>query len=120
MPQKSVPITPGWCTYLRSATHRDPDKGRLMAHEHLLADNSREFFQTSKLIELVISHPLLALIGTLGILTAYGCSEIATRKNRNDRLWATLGLLFSVVPLIALLALPSIEQTARLGDRARA
>jgi hypothetical protein len=74
-----------------------------------MAHNAQEFFQTPKLIEFLVAHPLPALIGALGILTAYGCSEIAMRKSRNDRLWATLGLLFNVVPLIVLLALPSMQ-----------
>ena len=74
-----------------------------------MAHNAQEFFQTSKLIEFLVAHPLPALIGALGILTAYGCSEIAMRKSRNDRMWATLGLLFNVVPLIVLLALPPMQ-----------
>jgi hypothetical protein len=91
-----------------------------MSHEYLIADNTREFFQTSKLIEFLVAHPLLGLIGVLGILTAYGCSEIAMRKSRNYRLWGTLGLLFSVIPLIVLLALPSIEPPTQATGQHRA
>jgi hypothetical protein len=74
-----------------------------------MAHITREFFQTSKVLEFLVAHPLPTLIGALGILAAYGCSEIAMRKSRNDRLWATLGLFFSVIPLIVLLALPSMQ-----------
>lgn len=70
--------------------------------------HAREFLQTSKLIEWLVAHPVIGLIGVLAIAAAYACSEIAMTKNRNDRLWATLGLLFSVLPLIVLLALPAI------------
>lgn len=85
-----------------------------------MAHITREFFQTSKVLEFLVAHPLPTLIGALGILTAYGCSEIAMRRGRNDRLWATLGLVFSVVPLIVLLALPAIQPARRAGGQRRA
>jgi ABC-type glycerol-3-phosphate transport system permease component len=65
-----------------------------------------DHFQVPEMIEALMAHPLLALAVTLGALTAYGCSEIAARKGRSDLVWATLGLLFGVVPLIVLVALP--------------
>ena len=74
--------------------------------------HAREFLQTSKLIEWLVAHPVIGLIGVLAIAAAYGCSEIAMTKNRNDRLWAIFGLLFSVLPLIVLLALPAIGPSA--------
>ncbi|MGX9789725.1 hypothetical protein [Mycobacterium sp. MMS18-G62] len=82
-----------------------------MAHTQLMAENVREFFQASTLVEYLVAHPALGVAVVVGILAAYGCSEIAMGKGRNDRLWGTLGLLFSVVPLIVLIALPSIKPT---------
>ena len=73
---------------------------------------THEYFQLPKVIEALVAHPLLALAVLAGALAAYGCSEIAARKGRNDLLWATLGLLFGPVPLVVLAALPSADQTA--------
>jgi hypothetical protein len=73
---------------------------------------THEFFQLPKAIEALLAHPLLALAVTAAALTAYACSEIAGRKGRNDLLWATLGLLFGLVPVVILAALPSTEPTA--------
>ncbi len=84
-----------------------------MTHQELMAEKAHEFFQLSKLVEVVLAHPLLSLGVVLGASAAYGCGEIAMRKGRNDRLWAALGLLFSVVPLIVLIALPSAEPSAQ-------
>ena len=55
--------------------------------------------------------------GVFAILAAYGCSEVAMRKNRNDRVWAALGAVFNVLPLIVLLALPAIGQPASIAVR---
>ncbi len=84
-----------------------------MTHQELMADKAQEFFQVSKLVEIVLAHPLLALAVVLGALAAYGCAELAMRKGRDDRLWAVLGLLFTVVPLIVLFALPSHAPTSQ-------
>ncbi len=84
-----------------------------MTHQELMAEKANEFFQLSKLVEVVLAHPLPSLGVVLGALAAYGCAEIAMRKGRNDRLWAALGLLFSVVPLVVLISLPAAEPAAQ-------
>ncbi len=81
-----------------------------MTHQQLMADKAHEFFQVSRVVEFLIAHPALGLAAALGALAAYGCSEIAMRKGRNDRAWAALGLLFSVLPLVVLIALPSVAR----------
>ena len=80
-----------------------------MDHTHLLADH--ESFHASKVAQYLVAHPLVGLAVTVGVIAAYVCSEIAMAKGRNDRIWATLALLFVVAPLIVLIALPSIEST---------
>ena len=70
-----------------------------------------DFFQVPEILQALVAHPLLTLAVMLGAFTAYACSEVAARKGRNDLLWATLGLLFGVVPLVVLAALPSAEST---------
>lgn len=80
-----------------------------MDHTHVMA--AHELFHASKVAQYLVAHPLLGLAVTVGVIAAYVCSEIAMGKGRNDRLWATLGLFFSVVPLLVLIALPSIEPT---------
>ena len=76
-----------------------------MAQE-LLAQSAREFFQNPRLLEAVVHHPVLAVTAAFWISVAYGSAQIAVRKGRDDQVWGTLALLFSVVPLIVLLVLP--------------
>ena len=81
--------------------------------EHLLAADAHDIFQLPRALEALIAHPVLVLVVTLGALAAYGCSELARRKGRNDLLWATLGLLLGVVSLAVLAALPEVERRSR-------
>ena len=39
-------------------------------------------------------------------LCGYGCYKIAEVKGRNEVLWAVLGLIFGVFPLLAIAILP--------------
>lgn len=91
-----------------------------MADELLAAESAREFFQNPRLVELAIHHPLLGLTAVLWISVAYGCVQLADRKGHDDQVWGTLGLMFSVVTLIVLLALPSTKPTGRAAELHRA
>ena len=91
-----------------------------MAHELLAAESAREFFQNPRLLEAVMHHPLLAVTAALWISVAYGCAQIAARKGRDDQVWGTLALMFSVVPLIVLLVLPRRPDAQHLSQAAPA
>jgi multisubunit Na+/H+ antiporter MnhB subunit len=43
------------------------------------------------------------------VIVALACIVLASRKGRDIRIWAVLGLVFGPVALIALLLLPSVQ-----------
>jgi hypothetical protein len=88
-----------------------------MAQQVLEAESAHELLQPARLFELAVHHPLLALTATLWIAVAYACAAIATRKNRDDQLWGFLGILFSVLTLVVLVALPSTRPNALSATR---
>lgn len=82
-----------------------------MGHQVLFAQSAGEFFRPARVVELAIQHPLIALGVALWMGAAYCCAAIAETKGRDGQLWGFFGLLFGILPLIAVLALPPAEPT---------
>ena len=54
---------------------------------------------------------LIAILIIQGIICGFFCHFIAREKGRNPKAWFVLGLLFGIIALITLAAIPSVSTT---------
>ena len=87
-----------------------------MADQMLLAGSVGDLLRTTRLLALAIEHPLVALGAVLWFAAAYGCAKVAARKGHDEQLWGFFGLLFGIITLIVVLAVP-INKADRTGHR---
>ena len=86
-----------------------------MAQQVLEAESAHELFQPARLCELAVHHPLVTLTAGLWFAVAYACAAIASRRGRDDQLWGFLGISFSILTLVVLVALPSTKPNEPLA-----